>query len=79
MRLARAAANDFVCSPDFAMVDQAFLALVNEFDRIFDRDDVILARLVRVVDDCGQRRGLSAACRAGYQDEALMQASRISS
>ena len=58
---------------DFAMVDQAALALVDEFDRVFDRDDVILARLVRVIHDRRQRRGLAAAGRAGDEDESLVQ------
>src|SRR4030095_1105180 len=44
---------------DLAMVHQAALALVHELDRVLDGDDVVLAVLVGVVDDRGQRGGLS--------------------
>ena len=41
------------------MVHQAVFALVHEFDRIFDRDDVVLPVLIRVIDHRGQRGGFA--------------------
>ena len=38
------------------LIDQTFLILVREFDRVFDRDDVILAVLVDRIDHRTQRR-----------------------
>ena len=73
-----AAANDSVCGADLAVVDQAALALVHELDRILDRDDVVLAVLVGVVDHRGQRGGLAGAGRPGDQHQALVQHRRTS-
>ena len=56
---------------DFAMVDEAPLALVHELDRILDRDDVVLAVLVGVVDDGGERGRLARSRRPRDEHEAL--------
>jgi hypothetical protein len=57
---------------DFAMIYQASLALVHEFDRVLDSDDVILSRLVRVVHDRRKSRGLPAARWTRDEDESFM-------
>src|SRR5436190_2094377 len=61
----------------FSVVDQAALRLVHELDRVLDRDDVVLAVLVGVVDDGGQRGGLAGAGRPRHQDQALVQHGRF--
>jgi hypothetical protein len=45
---------------------------MEDLDRILDRDDVLAARLVDVVDDRGERGGLSGAGRAGHEHEAAV-------
>ena len=59
--------------PHLPVVDQTALALVHELDRVLDRNDVVLAELVGVVDDGGERRGLAAARRSGEQDQSFVQ------
>ena len=44
---------------DFPVVHEAVFALMHELDRIFDRDDVIAAVLVAVIDHGRQRRGFA--------------------
>ena len=56
----------------FALVDQA-LVLVDELDRILDRDDVVAAVLVHVVDHRAERRGLARARWPGHEDQPLVQ------
>ena len=46
---------------DFAMVDQRLLGAMHELDRILDRDDVILALQVRVIDHRRERRRFAAS------------------
>src|SRR5262249_51852698 len=48
---------------NFTLVDVRFDVPVQEFDRIFDRDDVRRTLLVEMLDQCRERRRLS---RAGY-------------
>ena len=48
----------------FALVDQAVLVHVHEFDRILDGEDVIVALGIDLVDHGGQRGGLAGAGRA---------------
>ena len=55
----------------FALVDQALLRGVHEFDRILDGEDVAEFVLVDVVDHRRQRGRLARAGRAGDQDQAL--------
>ena len=54
---------------DLALVDDALLVAVHELDRILDREDVLGARAVDLVDDRGERRRLTGAGRAGDEDE----------
>ena len=61
----------------FALVDQALLVLVHELDRIFDRDDVILARPVDVIDHRAQRRRFSRAGRPGDEHQPLVQFAQL--
>ena len=49
-----------------------FDVLVEDLDRILDRDDVLLARAVDVVDDRGESRRLAGAGPAGDEHEAAM-------
>ena len=53
-----------------ALVHQAVLVLVDVLDRILDREDVIVALGVDLVDHRRQRRRLAAAGRAGDEHEA---------
>ena len=55
---------------DFALVDQALLRLVHEFDRVLDGEDVAVIVLVDVVDHRRQRRRLAGTGRAGNQHDA---------
>ncbi len=73
----RARLNDSVWWYDLALVHEAPLVVVHELDRVLDRDDVVGAVLVDVVDHRGQRRGLSRAGRPGDQHEALVQHAQV--
>ncbi len=55
---------------DLALVHEALDVLVNELDRIFDRDDVVGAVLVDVVDHRGERRRLARPGRTGHRPRA---------
>ena len=55
---------------DLALIHDGPLVADQELDRVLDRDDVIGARRVDVVDDGRKRRRLARARRAGDQDEA---------
>ena len=50
----------------FALIDDAALVFVNEFDRIFDRDDMAFALAVDLVDHCGKGRRFTGAGRTSY-------------
>src|SRR5215467_5459018 len=50
--------------------DDAALVLVQKLDRVLDREDVVGARLVDLVDHRGERRRLAGARRARDEDEA---------
>ena len=52
-----------------ALVDQAVLVLVHEFDGVFDGDDVFMALAVDLVDHRRQCGGFTRAGRAGHQNE----------
>ena len=62
---------------DLALVDQAALVLVHELDRVLDRDDVVGARAIDVVDHRAQRRRLAGTGRAGDQHQALVQLAQL--
>ena len=44
--------------------------VVQDLNRIFNGDDVFLARVVDIVNQAGKSGGLAAACGAGYQKKA---------
>ena len=54
---------------DLALVDDRVFVLVQELDRILDREDVVLALVVDHVDHRRQRRALARAGGAGDEDE----------
>jgi hypothetical protein len=54
---------------DLALVDDRALVLVQELDRVLDREDVVLMLAVDHVDHRRQRRALARAGRAGDEDE----------
>ena len=56
--------------PQLALVDDALLVVVQELDRVLDREDVLVARLVDLVDDRGERRRLARARRARDEHDA---------
>ena len=58
--------------PDLALVDDAAAVVVEELDRILDRDDVLPPRAVDVVDDRRERGRLARAGRAGDEHEAAL-------
>ena len=53
----------------FALVDQAVLVHVHEFDRVLDGQDVVVALAVDLVDHRGQRGGFAGAGRPGDQHQ----------
>ena len=55
---------------DLALVDDAALVAVHELDRVLDREDVIGAVAVDLVDHRRERRRLTGAGRARDEDEA---------
>ncbi len=69
--------NESVCVSDLALVDQALPVLVHELDRILDRDDVVVAVPVDVVDHRAERRRLARTGRAGHEHEALRQVAQL--
>ena len=56
--------------PELALVDDARAVPMEELDRILDREDVLVPRLVDVVEQRGERRRLARAGRAGDEHEA---------
>ena len=62
---------------DLALVDDAALVFVNEFDRVLDGDDVIAALAVDVVDHRAERGRLAGTGRTGDEHEPLLQAAQL--
>ena len=56
--------------PNFALRDDAAFVLVNEFDGIFDADDVAGGIFVAMTDHCSQRGRFTGTCRADKNDQA---------
>ena len=54
---------------DLALVDDAALVPVHELDRVLDREDVLRALAVDLVDQRRERRRLTGAGRAGDEHE----------
>ena len=65
-----AAAKPVRVAVHLALVDEAALVLVDVLDRILDREDVLAALGVDLVDHRRQRRRLAAAGRAGDEHQA---------
>ena len=55
-------------TPNLALMDEALVGLVSILDRIFDGNDVPIARAVNQVDERRQRRAFARACRTGDDD-----------
>ena len=55
------------------MVHQAILALVHEFDRVLNRNDVIAPILVHIVNDRRQRGGFSRTGGPGHYHQPFLQ------
>ncbi len=49
-----------------ALVHQAFVALVHEFDRVFDREDVFAAGVIDVIQQSRQGGRLAGSSWTGY-------------
>lgn len=56
--------------PDLALVDQAFLRLMDEFDRILDRQDMGVLVFIDMIDHRRQRRGFAGTGRPCNQHDA---------
>jgi hypothetical protein len=48
---------------DLALVDQALLVIVKKLDWVFDRDHMLVALVVDLVEHRGERGGLARTCR----------------
>ena len=59
------------------LVHEAFLVLVEELDRVLDRDYVVVAIGVDQVDEAGEGSRLSGPGGTGYQHESLRQVSQL--
>jgi hypothetical protein len=51
------------------MIDQAALALVDKFDGVFNRDDMVVAATIGLVDNSGQSGRFAAAGRSRYDHQ----------
>ena len=54
---------------DLALVHRTLLVRMVELDRVFDGDDVVVDRVVEVVDRRGQRGRLAGPGRTGHQHQ----------
>ena len=63
---------------DLALVDQALVFGEHEFDRVFEREDVLAVALVDQVEHRGDRRALAGAGDAGQQHHALIVSGKAS-
>jgi len=62
---------------DFALIDQTLLVVVNELDRIFNRNDMVAAVLVDVVYHGAKRGGLAATGGARHQHKTFCQVAKL--
>ena len=53
------------------LIHETFFCLVDEFDRIFDRDDVAFKCVVQIIDHGGQRRRFTRPGWAGHKNQPL--------
>ena len=58
---------------DLALIDDALVRRVDVLDRILQRDDVLVPRVIDLIEDCRQRRRLTGAGFTGDQHDALLQ------
>ena len=58
---------------DLALIDDALVRRVDVLDRILQRDDVLVPRMIDLIEDRRQRRGLTGAGFTGDQHDALLQ------
>ena len=58
---------------DLALIDDALVRCVDVLDRILQRDDVLVPRVIDLVENRRQRRRLTGAGFAGDQHDALLQ------
>src|SRR5579862_3903482 len=58
---------------NLAMIDETLLAAMNKLDRVFHRDDVILAMEIRVIDHRRERRRLAGTRRPRHQNHAFFE------
>src|SRR5208283_497738 len=58
---------------DFTVTYQTTFAFVDEFNRVFERDDVVFAIPVRIVHHGGQRGGFAGTGRAGDHDQSAIE------
>ena len=65
-------AEAFGVEPDLALVDDRLPIGVQDLDRVLDRDDVLAARPVDVVEHRRERRRLARAGGAGDEDQAAV-------
>ncbi len=61
----------------FALVDQAALRLVHEFDRVFDGENVVGTVVIAVVDHARERGGLARTRGAGNEHQAARQHAQV--
>ena len=58
---------------DLALIDDALVRRVDVLDRILQRDDVLVPRMIDLIEDRRQRRRLTGAGFTGDQHDALLQ------
>src|SRR5215813_4249240 len=56
---------------ELALVHQTLLRLVDELDRVLDREDVALEVFVEIIDHSSERRRFARARRTGDEDQSL--------
>ena len=64
-------------APYLALVHEAALGLMHEFDGVFNGNDMVAALGIGVVHERGQRGGLAAPGGAGHKHEALGQQGQL--
>ena len=58
---------------DLALIDDALIRRVDVLDRVLQRDDVLVPRMIDLIKDRRQRRRLTGAGFTGDQHDALLQ------
>ena len=71
-RATKSGGEGFGVGVDFALVDVAAFGFEDEFDGVFEGDDVVLALFIDFVDEGGEGGGLAATDGAGDEDEAVV-------